>query len=51
MMLMHDDYFAGWKFHYNGGYAILHAGGTIEFYDGKGTLLKAAALGDEKAAA
>jgi hypothetical protein len=44
MMLMRDGYFAGWKFHYHGGYAVLHADGTREFYDVKGTLLKTVAL-------
>ena len=50
-MLMKDRYFVGWKFHYNGGYAILHAGSTIEFYDGKGTLLKTVALEEKRGAA
>jgi hypothetical protein len=40
-MLMKDSYFVGWKFRYDGGCAVLHAGGsTIEFYDEQGTLLK-----------
>ena len=40
-MLMQDGYFVGWKFRYDGGYAILHASrNTMEFYDGQGTLLK-----------
>ena len=51
MMLMRDGYFAGWKFHYNSGYAILHVDGTREFYDLKGTLLKIVALEGEKGAA
>ena len=51
-MLMKDRYFVGWKFRYDGGYAILRAGAnTIEFYDEQGTLLKTAGLEDEKAAA
>ena len=50
--LMHDGYFAGWKFRYDGGYAILPAGGgTIEFYDGQGTLLKTVALETDREAA
>ena len=40
-MLMHDGFFVGWKFRYDGGHAIMRAGGsTIEFYDANGTLLK-----------
>ena len=51
-MLMKDRYFIGWKFHYDGGYAIwLADGSTIEFYDGQGQLLKAVALEGEKGAA
>jgi hypothetical protein len=48
-MLMHDGHFVGWKFRYDGGYAILRAGAnTIEFYDEQGTVLKTAGLGEEK---
>ena len=51
-MLMKDRYFVGWKFRYDGGYAIMRAGtNTIEFYDEQGTLLKTVALEDEKGAA
>ena len=40
-MLMHDSFFVGWKYRYDGGYAIWVPGGsTIEFYDANGTLLK-----------
>ena len=43
-MLMHDGYFVGWKFRYDGGYAILRAAAdTIEFYDEQGTPLKTVA--------
>jgi len=43
-MLMHDGYFVGWKFRYDGGYAILRAGADkIEFYDEQGTPLKTVA--------
>ena len=42
-MLMHDGHFVGWKFRYDGGYAILHAdSGTMEIFDERGTMLKAA---------
>ena len=51
-MLMHDGYFVGWKFRYDGGCAVLHAGGnTIEFYYERGTLPKIVALEDERGAA
>ena len=41
-MLMHDGYFVGYKFRYDGGYAILRvAGNTIDFYDQQGKRLKA----------
>ena len=51
-MLMHDGYFVGWKFRYDGGYAVLRTGGnTIEVYDGKGKLLKVVALEAGKGAA
>jgi hypothetical protein len=52
-MLMKDGYFVGYKFRYNGGYAILPAGGnTIEFYNEEGKLLKTVAVeGDRGAAA
>jgi hypothetical protein len=52
-MLMKDGYFVGYKFRYDGGSAILQAGGnTIEFFDERGRLLKSAAIeGDRGAAA
>ena len=51
-MLMKDSYFVGWRFHYDGGYAIWWAGDdTLELYDEQGTLLKTVALDDEKGAA
>ncbi len=44
-MLMKDRYFVGWKFRYDGGYAVLRAGAnTIEFYNEDGTLLKSVGL-------
>jgi hypothetical protein len=40
-LLTKDGYFVGWKFRYDGGYAIQQAGSnTIEFYDEQGNLLK-----------
>ena len=51
-MLMHDGYFVGWKFRYDGGYAILHSdGNAMELYDEQGTLLKTVARGIEREAA
>jgi hypothetical protein len=51
-MLMKDRYFVGWKFRYDGGHAILPAGGnTIEFHDEQGTLLKTVAVEVDKGAA
>ena len=51
-MLMHDGFFVGWKYRYDGGYAIWWAGDdTIELYDEQGTLLKALALEDDRGAA
>jgi hypothetical protein len=51
-MLMKDRHFVGHKFCYDGGYAILHAGGnTLALYDDQGRLLKAVALGSETGAA
>jgi hypothetical protein len=44
-MLMKDGYFVGWKFRYDGGFAVLRTGGkTMEIYDEQGTLLKTVAL-------
>ena len=43
-MLMKDRFFIGYKFRYDGGYAVMRAGdGTIEFYDEQDTLLKSKA--------
>lgn len=52
-MLMKDGYFVGFKFRYDGGYAILQAGGNvIEFFDEGGKSLKTVAVeGDQGAAA
>jgi hypothetical protein len=51
-MLMGDNYFAGWKFRYDGGCAIWRAGDTtIELYDEQGMLLKTVALETERKAA
>ena len=47
-MLMHDGYFVGWKFRYDGGHAIMRAGSNaIECYADDGTLLKTAKVGTE----
>ena len=51
-MLMRDGYFVGYKFRYDGGHAILRAGGNaIEFYDQEGNLLKTATIEGDKGAA
>ena len=51
-MLMHDGYFVGHKFRYDGGHAVWRAGGdTLELYDQRGNLLKTIALGAGKGAA
>ena len=51
-MLMHDGYFVGHKLRYDGGYAVLHEGGsTIELYDGQNKLLKTVVSGTEREAA
>ena len=51
-MLMKDGYFVGWKFRYDGGYAVLHTGGTtVELFDEQGKVLKTVALGTEREAA
>ena len=51
-MLMKDGYFVGWRFRYDGGYAILLADdSTMKFYGDEGKLLKAVALETEKGAA
>ena len=51
-LLMKERNFVGWKIRYDGGCAVLHAGGnTIQFYDEQGTVLKTVALKAEKGAA
>jgi hypothetical protein len=52
-MLMKGGYFVGFKFRFDGGHAILQAGGNvIEFFDEQGKLLKTTAVeGDRGAAA
>jgi hypothetical protein len=51
-MLMHDGYFVGHKFRYDGGHAVWRSGGdTLEFYDQRGNLLKTIAFGAGKGAA
>jgi hypothetical protein len=51
-MLMHDGYFVGWKFRYDGGCAILHIGGnSIELFDEQGVLLKSVVVEAAKAEA
>jgi hypothetical protein len=51
-MLLKDRYFVGWKFRYDGGYAIQRAGsGEVELYDGQDSLLKTVALEAEREAA
>lgn len=43
-MLMRGGYFAGWKFRFDGGYAVWRAGdSTIELHDEQGTPLKTVA--------
>jgi hypothetical protein len=50
-VLMKDGYFVGHKLRYDGGYAIMRAGG-VEIFDEEGKLLRATnlKLTDEKAA-
>jgi hypothetical protein len=51
-MLMKDGYFVGWKFRYDGGYAVLRTGGnTIEVFDEQGKLLKIVGAEHERGAA
>jgi hypothetical protein len=39
-MLMHDGYFVGWKFRYDGGHAVVQTGGNaIEIFDEQGKSL------------
>jgi hypothetical protein len=49
-MLMRDRYFAGWKFRYDGGFAVLNEN-TLELCDEQGTVLKTVGLEDGKGAA
>jgi hypothetical protein len=50
--LMRDGYFVGWKFRYDGGYAILYSGSdNVEFHDNQDNVLKSVALGTEREAA
>jgi hypothetical protein len=45
-MLMEDGYFVGWKFRYDGGFAVFRTGGNaFEFYDEQENLLKTAVVG------
>jgi hypothetical protein len=51
-MLLKDRYFAGYKFRYDGGYAILQAGGNaIEVFDDQGKRLRAVGVEAAKDAA
>ena len=51
-MLMHDGFFVGHQFRYDGGYGVVSAGGrTMELYDEWGTPLKTVTLETEKEAA
>jgi hypothetical protein len=51
-MLIRGCHFAGFKYRYDGGYAVLLAGGnTLDFYDDQDTLLKTVAVEEKKGAA
>jgi hypothetical protein len=51
-MLLKNRYFAGYKFRYDGGYAILHANSkSLLLFDDDGTQLKAVPVGAPKDAA
>ena len=51
-MLMHDGYFVGWKFRYDGSYAVLSTdSGTMELYDEQGKPLKTVVLEAKREAA
>ena len=51
-MLLRDGYFVGWKLRYDGGHAVVRAGGsTIEIFDDQGTVLKTVTLATEQEAA
>ena len=51
-MLIRDCHFAGFKFRYDGGYAVLQAGGdSLDLYDDQDNLLKTVAVGTENKAA
>jgi hypothetical protein len=48
-MLTKDGYFVGWKFRYDGGYAISLAGDNrMEFYDEDGNLLRTVTVEADK---
>ncbi len=47
-LLMRDNYFAGRKYYYTGGFALCMAGSDeIEFYDDEGKLLRTASAPKE----
>jgi hypothetical protein len=51
-VLMKDRYFVGWKFRYDGGYAVWRAGADmVELYDHQHNLLKSIAVETERKAA
>ena len=51
-MLVKEQYFVGYKFRYDGGYAILKAGtNMLELYDEQGSLLMTIALDTQQVAA
>ncbi len=51
-MLMKDHRFVGHKVRYDGGYAVLRAGGnSLDLYDGYERLLKSVSLGRENGTA
>jgi hypothetical protein len=48
-MLLKYRFFVGWKFRYDGGYAILHAkNGSLEVFDEQGALLRTVAVAASK---
>ena len=51
-LLLQDGYFVGYKFRYEGGYAILRADrDKLAFYDDDGTLLKTVPVSIDQGAA
>ena len=51
-MLMKDRYFVGWKFRYDGGYAVFfQEKSTIKLFDEQANLLKSIAVESAKKAA